>query len=78
MKEDKILNWLKEKQEEIQVQYAEMFKDGKGYDHRGVWISVNCGCGHEYRTPFCIRPNATCVECNKKIWTFQKVKDSDK
>lgn len=74
-KEDKIVNWLKNKQDEIRKQYKSLLKEGKGYDHRGIWISVRCGCGWDYRTSYYIKPNGRCSRCNKKIWTFQKIKE---
>ena len=75
MKEDKIISWLKEKQNEIQEQYRKLIKKGKGYDYRGIWIHLHCGCGQEYPTPFYVRPNGRCWKCNKQITTFQKVKE---
>lgn len=72
---NKTVRWLREKQDELQEQYKNKLSNNKGYDFRGVHLSVTCGCGESYSTPYWLSPNAKCKKCGKRITTFQKVRD---
>ena len=74
-KMNKIVSWLKEKQDELQEEYKTKLSNPNGYDFRGIHLSVTCGCAHSESTPYWINPNGKCKKCGKKITTFQKVKD---
>ena len=75
---DKTVQWLKDKQDELQEQYKKILSKERGYDFRAVHLSVTCGCGYSYDTPYWIKENARCKKCGKRITTFQKVKDDVK
>lgn len=70
-----IVEWLREKQDELQEEYKKKLSNRKGYDFRGIHLSVTCGCAYGEKTPYWINPNGKCRKCGKKITTFQKVKD---
>ena len=64
---NKYVDLLRYKQKLLQDDFKEHITIQRRsiYDLRGVWISVECACGHRFPTPFHIRGNGTCPECNK-------------
>jgi len=72
MKTKDIVKWLKRKQDELQEDYRNVISKEKGYDFRAVHITVTCGCGKNYKTPYWIKDNARCKKCGKWITTFQE------
>jgi hypothetical protein len=68
--------FLQELQSEIQQRYSLKISHPRinSYDMRGIWIVVDCGCGHNFHTPYHIPSNGKCKSCGKNFFTFQKAK----
>ena len=73
---NKTVQWLKEMQDDLQREYKKILSKTNKYDFRSVHLSVTCGCGYSYDTPYWIKDNAKCRKCGKKITTFRKEDDA--